>query len=195
MLRETRRAVGYPRRWLLNGSPFSVARTIVFYWHSTWRGDNRCCSLSTVYVSHFINFVLLYLNVFCEDVGAADFVYSEWNFAGSEQWEPAYIPTWCYMCEYLDLELMFVLRRVLNLEIRSGLGSRYHCRLVFWKCLIRISAGTQPFLRPTFVWFYLHPYSRCRERTPTELEWGWGEMMPDVPLNWNTEQETERTCV
>ena len=128
--RETRRAVGYPHRWLLNGSPFSVARTMLFYWHSTWRRDNRCCSLSTVCVRHFINFVLLYLKVFCEDVGAADFIYSERNFADSEQWEPAYIPTWCYICEYIDLELMFALPRVLNLEIRSGLVSRYHCRLV-----------------------------------------------------------------
>ena len=153
VLRETRRAVGYPHRCLLNGSPFSVARTIVFYWHSKCRRDNRCCSLSTVCVRHFINFELLYLNMFCEDVGAPDFVYSERNFASSEQWESAYIPTWCYICEYIDLELMFALPWVLNLEIRSGLVSRYHSRLVFWKCLVRISAGTQPILRPTFVWF------------------------------------------
>jgi hypothetical protein len=64
--------VGYPHRCLLNCSPFSVARTIVFYWHSTCRRDNRCCSLSTVCVRHFINFELLNLNMFCEDVGAPD---------------------------------------------------------------------------------------------------------------------------
>jgi hypothetical protein len=133
VLRETRRAVGYPHRWLLNGSPFSVARTIVFYWHSTWRRDNHCCSLSTVCVRHFINFVLLCLNVFCEDVGAADFVYSERNFAGSEQWEPAYIPTWCYICEYIDLELMFALPRVLRNTERVSVA------VPFYACILEVS--------------------------------------------------------
>jgi hypothetical protein len=41
-LRETRTTVGCPHRRLLNGSPC----TVVFYWHSTWLGDSRCCVCS-----------------------------------------------------------------------------------------------------------------------------------------------------